>query len=66
MTLISEGNNWALLSIMFFASFIAIYLEQKYKWATKMTGAIIVLVIAVLLTNLNVIPASAPVFDEFE
>ncbi len=35
MTLISEGNNWALLSIMFFSSFIAIYLEQKYKWAAK-------------------------------
>ena len=64
MTLISESNNWALLSIMFFSSFLAIYLEQKYKWAAKVTGAIIVLVIAVLLTNLNVIPASAPVFDD--
>jgi uncharacterized membrane protein len=64
MTLISESNNWALLSIMFFSSFLAIYLEQKYKWAAKVTGAIIVLVIAVLLTNFNVIPASAPVFDD--
>ncbi len=64
MTLISADNNWALLSIMFFSSFISIYLEQKYKWAAKVTGAIIVLVIAVLLTNLNVIPASAPVFDD--
>lgn len=64
MTLISEGNNWALLSVMFCSSFIAIYLEQKYKWAAKMSGAIIVLLIAVLLTNLNVIPASAPVFDD--
>jgi uncharacterized membrane protein len=49
---------------MFFSSFLAIYLEQKYKWAAKVTGAIIVLVIAVLLTNFNVIPASAPVFDD--
>ena len=64
MTLISESNNWALLSIMFFSSFIAIYLEQKYKWAAKITGAIIVLVIAVLLTNLNIIPSSAVVFDD--
>ena len=64
MTLISESNNWALLSIMFFSSFIAIYLEQKYKWAAKFTGAIIVLIIAVLLTNLNIIPSSAPVFDD--
>ncbi len=64
MTLISESNNWALLSIMFFSSFIAIYLEQKYKWAAKVTGAIIVLVIAVLLTNLNIIPSSAVIFDD--
>lgn len=64
MTLISESNNWALLSIMFFSSFLAIYLEQKYKWAAKISGAIIILVIAVLLTNLNIIPASAPVFDD--
>ena len=43
MTLISESNNWALLSIMFCSSFIAIYLEQKYKWAAKISGAIITL-----------------------
>ena len=64
MTLISENNNWALLSIMFFSSFLAIYLEQKYKWAAKLSGAVITLVIAVTLTNVNIIPTSAPVFDD--
>ena len=64
MTLVSESNNWALISIMFVSTFVAIYLEQKYKWAAKISGAIITLVIAVLLTNLNIIPASAPVFDD--
>ena len=63
-TLIAPDNNWALLSILFLSSFLAIYLEQKYKWAAKLTGAIITLVIAVLLTNFRVIPASAPVFDD--
>ena len=64
MTLISESNNWTLLSIMFLSSFIAIYLEQKYKWAAKVSGAVITLVIAVFLTNINIIPTSAPVFDD--
>ena len=64
MTLISGSNHWALLSIMCFSSFISIYLEQKYKWAAKMSGAVITLMIAVLLTNLNVIPTQAPVFDD--
>ena len=40
MTLISESNNWALLSIMFCSSFMAIYLEQKYKWASKSRGSL--------------------------
>ncbi len=64
MTLISGSNNWALLSIMFFSGFIAIYLEQKYKWAAKISGAVITLLIAVVLTNLSIIPTSAPVFDD--
>lgn len=63
-TLIAPDNNWALLSILFLSSFLAIYLEQKYKWAAKITGAIITLGIAVLLTNFRIIPASAPVFDD--
>lgn len=64
MTLISGSNHWALLSIMCFSSFISIYLEQKYKWAAKISGAVITLMIAVLLTNLGVIPVQAPVFDD--
>lgn len=64
MSIISESNNWALISIMFLSSFVAIYLEQKYKWAAKISGAVITLLIAVILTNINVIPASAPVFDD--
>lgn len=63
-TLIAPDNNWALLSILFLSSFVAIYLEQKYKWAARLTGAIITLVIAILLTNFGVIPTSAPVFDD--
>ncbi|SDB34978.1 DUF819 domain-containing protein [Butyrivibrio sp. INlla16] len=63
-TLISPDNNWPLLSILFFSTFLAIYLEQTYKWASRISGAIITLLIAVVLTNLGVIPTSAPVFDD--
>ncbi len=63
-TLIAADNNWALLSILFLSAFLAIYLEQKYKWAARLTGAVITLIIAVLLTNFGVIPTSAPVFDD--
>ena len=39
MTLISADNNWVLLSIMFLSSFIAIWLEQRYKQAGQIHGA---------------------------
>lgn len=63
-TLIAADNHMALLAVMFLSTFISIYLEQKYKWAAKISGAVIALLIAVVLTNLCIIPASAPVFDD--
>ena len=62
--LISPDNHWMLIAILFSSTFIAIWLEQKYKWASKISGPVITLVIAVVLVNLHVIPASAPVFDD--
>ena len=63
-TLITADNHWALLAVLFAATAVAIWLEQKYKWASKISGAIITLVIALVLVNTHVIPDSAPVFDD--
>ncbi len=63
-TLVSADNTWVLMAIMFGAVALTIFLEQKYAWASKISGAIIALIIALLLTNLHVIPASAPVYDD--
>ena len=62
-TLIAADNHYALLAILFASTFLAIWLEQKYKWASKISGAIITLVVAIALVNLHVIPADAKVFD---
>lgn len=64
-TLIAADNHWALLAILFASTFLAIFLEQKYQWASKISGAIITLVIAIALVNLGVIPSEAPGFDDF-
>ena len=60
---ISADNSWALWSILVGIAALSIYLEQNYKWASKITGAIIGLVIAMVLANLNIIPTSAPTYD---
>lgn len=63
-TLIKADNTWALLSIMCISVAASIYLEQKYKWASKISGAIIALIFALTFTNLNIIPTSSPLYDD--
>ncbi len=60
---ISPDNTWALWTILVGIAAISIYLEQTYKWAAKITGAIIGLLGAMILANLRVIPTDAPTFD---
>ena len=62
-TLISVDNTWALWAVLTVAAAAAIYLEQKYDWANKVTGTIIALVIVMALSNLRIIPTDAPVYD---
>jgi uncharacterized membrane protein len=62
-TLISADNAWALWSILIGIAALSIYLEQNYSWASKVTGAIIGLVLAMFLANIRVIPTSAPTYD---
>lgn len=62
-SLISPENSWALWAILTLIAAVSIYLEQTYKWASKVTGAIIGLVLAMFLANINVIPTSATTYD---
>ncbi len=61
--LIGAENTWILWAVCVLGAAIAIYLEQKYEWAAKLTGAIIALVVAILLSNFGIIPMDAPVWD---
>ncbi len=62
-TLIAANDTWTLMAITCGWVAFSIYAEQTWKWASKMSGAIIALIGALVLTNLNVIPTSAPWFD---
>jgi uncharacterized membrane protein len=63
MTLFKPDDTWALWTILICWAAISIYLEQKFKWAAKISGAIIALLGALILANLGVIPSDAPVYD---
>ena len=62
-TLISSDNVWILWTFLVGVASISIILEQKYKWASRITGAIIALGTAMIFANLNIVPSSSPAYD---
>lgn len=62
-TLVSPENAWCLWGIVAGSVALSIWLEQRFRWAAKITGAIIALILAVTLSNLRIIPTEAPVYD---
>ena len=62
-SLISADNYWALWAIVVGFATLSIVLEQKYKWASTVSGVIIALACAMTLSNLKIIPMSSQVYD---
>ena len=63
-SLIAAEDTWALLAIMCLGVAFSIYLEQKYNWASKVSGAILALIIAMVLANLSIIPIHSVLYDD--
>ncbi|MGW7899432.1 DUF819 family protein [Staphylococcus shinii] len=61
--LIDKGDTWILWAIIIVWATVSLFLEQKYQWASTISGAIIALVGAMILSNFKVIPTSSPVYD---
>lgn len=63
-TLVAADDTWSLMVILCAGVAFSIWLEQKYNWASKISGAIIALIIAMVLANLGIIPTSCPLYDD--
>lgn len=63
-SLIAADDTWGLLLVMCGAVALSIWLEQKYKWASKISGAIIALIIAMICANVGIIPISSVLYDD--
>lgn len=63
-TLFAVDDVMTLWAIIVIFSSLSIYLELKYKWAAKVSGAIIALIFALLLSNFKVIPTESVVYDQ--
>ncbi len=63
-TLIAGDNTIGLLMVLCASAFLCIWLEQRYKWAVKISGAIIGLVLGLLLSNLGIIPTDSVLYND--
>lgn len=63
-SLIAPDDTWALLALMCGAVALAIWLEQRYLWASRLSGAIIALLIALAASNLGIIPVHCVLYDD--
>lgn len=63
-TIINSDNTLILWSIILIIATFAIFLENRYTIVAKISGAIMALIIALLLSNFNVIPLESKVYDD--
>lgn len=62
-SLIQPDDLLTLWGIIVIVAAMSIVLEQKYSWAGKISGAVIALVSAIILSNLGIIPTASPAYD---
>ncbi len=63
-SLISAENTWGLMAVTCGWVAFTVYAEQKWAWAARLSGCMLALLGAMLLTNLRIIPPNAPWFDD--
>ena len=62
-SLIAADNTLLLWTFLMLAAAAAIVIEQNARWAAKVPGAVIALLIALAASNLGLVPLDAPVYD---
>jgi uncharacterized membrane protein len=62
-SLIAADNVWALWAVILAGTGLSIWLEQTYRWGAWLSGPVISLTLAMLLSNARIMPMSAPTYD---
>lgn len=62
-SLISPADTWTLWAMILSGTALAIWLEQTRKWAAKLSGPVLALLIAMVLSNTGVMPSQSPAYD---
>ena len=63
VSLFTADDTWALWTILIVFAAFSLYAEQHWKWAEKLSGPMLGVLLAIIAVNLKIIPADAPVYD---
>ncbi len=63
MSYFSPEDTWPLLALMLAGTTVSIWMEQRFRWAAKLSAPVLALLIAMILTNARLMPMEAPVYD---
>ena len=62
-TLISPSDTATLWALITAGTATALWLEQTYRWAGRLSGPVLALLIAMLLSNTHIVPAESLAYD---
>jgi uncharacterized membrane protein len=62
-TVIASDQTAALWAVMAIGTALSIWLEQTYRWAQRLSGPVVALLLAMALANTRLVPAEAPAYD---
>ncbi|WP_330949303.1 DUF819 family protein [Virgibacillus sp. MG-45] len=62
-SIIKADDTITLWGIIIVWASVSIYLEQRFQWASKISGAIIALIGAIIMSNTGFIPTESTVYD---
>ncbi|MCG3192845.1 MAG: hypothetical protein DIJKHBIC_02092 [Thermoanaerobaculia bacterium] len=63
-SLISATDTWALWTFLAVGAAVSIWLEQRYRWASTVSGVLIALFWGMIGVNARIVPAESPVWDD--
>lgn len=61
--LINADNPWPQWAAIMVGTAICIYLEQTKKWAAKLSGPVLALLLGMALSNFRLLPTESPSYD---
>ena len=60
---INADSTWVLWALLVGDAALAIWLEQRYRWASRITGCVLAMLGTMILSTVGIIPTVSPVYD---